>query len=416
MYAVNGGIKTGLGRNTGWPRAETGWSGGIGLKILHLYSDWKWTGPAEPAIQACRSLMDRGHEVIFACCEPPPEYFESVKQKALDLDLNVTTRFKLDRHMHPWNTLHDLATLPVFMRRQKVDIVHCHLSHDHGLGTRCTHWSWSGRPPLVRSLYKRSVLKPSWLNRWLLKSYTDGYVTFTDSFRDDYIHRFQLPPDRVVVSPMSIDLDRFRPDRPFADMRAKFGIAPDAPVIGIVGRFQKYRRAEVFIEAAHRVLQEAPEARFVIIGRSGQLQKTVIEPIRRLGIEQQVILTGYLTDEYADTLASLDIFTLLMPGFDGTARAVREAMALAKPCVVSNYGMLPEIVPHDVAGLSVPPRPEELAAGWLRLIRDDETRRRMGMAARRHAEENFRIDTVGPCLETLYERLLGARATDTGND
>jgi len=45
------------------------------------------------------------------------------------------------------------------------------------------------------------------------------------------------------------------------------------------------------------------------------------------------IFAGYLIDNYVDTLKSLDIFTLMMPGFDGTARAMREAMALGIPCV-----------------------------------------------------------------------------------
>ena len=29
------------------------------MKVLFLYSDWKWTGPAEPVLQMCQGLQDR---------------------------------------------------------------------------------------------------------------------------------------------------------------------------------------------------------------------------------------------------------------------------------------------------------------------------------------------------------------------
>jgi glycosyltransferase involved in cell wall biosynthesis len=107
-----------------------------------------------------------------------------------------------------------------------------------------------------------------------------------------------------------------------------------------------------------------------------------------------------------DTLACLDIFSLLMPGSDGTARAVREAMAMAKPCVVSDYYMLPEIVEHGKAGFVVPDDPELLAQAWLTLIQDTKLREKMGLTARQHALERFRTDAVGPVLEEFYQRIL----------
>ncbi|MCF7855601.1 MAG: glycosyltransferase family 4 protein [Candidatus Pacebacteria bacterium] len=377
------------------------------MKLLHLYSDWKWTGPAEPALQTCRSLMDRGHEIVFACCRQAMDYNESVPEKAREMGIEPLTRFGLDRHMPPLKTLHDLSSLPRYLAEERFDVVHCHLSHDHAFGGVCSRMVLKGRPAIVRSLYRRSVLRASLPNRFLLRRLTDGYVVFTDAFRDEYVRRFALLSERVAVSPMPVDLDRFGPGQKLKNMRAEFGIAADAPVIGIVGRFQKYRRADVFLEAASHVLQQAPEARFLVIGRSSQLQDTVIKPMEELGIADRVILTGYRIEDYVDTLACCDIFTLLMPGFDGTARAVREAMALGIPCVVANYGMLPEIVPHQQAGLVAETTPEALAEAWLQFVQDPETRAELGKGARRHAEMHFQLDDIAPCLEKLYATVAG---------
>ena len=380
------------------------------MKVLHLYSDWKWTGPSEPVLQACLELQQRGHDVLIAYRSQQHDAEENVGAKLAALGLRGTSEFALDRYLGIGGTLHDLAALPRFIRREAFDIVHTHLCHDHVLGGLCVRALGRRRPLLVRTLHRRTVLDPTVGYRFQLRHLTDGCLAFTERFRQEYIDRFRLPPARVAVLPMSVDLERFNPARTFRDMRSEFGIAPDAPVIGIVGRFQKYRRMDIFLEAVRLLSAEAPETRFLVIGRSSKMQETVIEPMRKLGVQERVILTGYRIDDYVDIMSSLDLFTLLMPGFDGTARAVREALALAKPCVVSDFGMLPDIVAHDRTGLVVPDKDaESLAHAWLKLVRDPERRLAMGAAARCSAQERFRTELIGPALEDFYERLLSER-------
>lgn len=378
------------------------------MKILHLYSDWKWTGPAEPVLQMCRSLQDRGHHVVIAHARTPSAIDEDMTGKVREYGLTGTTEFALDRHLPPLRTMRDLWAIPRYVKREKFDVVHMHLCHDNCVGGYWIPLLAGGQcPVLVRTLHRRSVLKNSLGYRYMLTRLSHGLLVFTEGFRRQYIDRFGLDPDRVAVQPMPIDLERFSQSRSFRDMRPEFGIAPDAPLIGIVGRYQKYRKAEVFLEAAAKLLDVEPAARFMVIGRSSQIQETVVEPMHRLGIGKQVVLTGYRIDDYDDLIAGLDIFSLLMPGFDGTARAVREAMALGTPCVVSDFGMLPDIVPHETAGLVVSDDADALATAWLRLIRDPALRRSLGKGAADHAREHFRVDKVGECLESFYQKLGG---------
>jgi UDP:flavonoid glycosyltransferase YjiC (YdhE family) len=41
------------------------------MKILQLFSNWKWTGPADPILNLCKGLEKRGHEVTLAYQKPP---------------------------------------------------------------------------------------------------------------------------------------------------------------------------------------------------------------------------------------------------------------------------------------------------------------------------------------------------------
>ena len=65
----------------------------------------------------------------------------------------------------------------------------------------------------------------------------------------------------------------------------------------------------------------------------------------------------------------MDIFVFLMAGSDGTARALREAMAMGKPVVVADRGILPELVEDGISGLVVKDTPDELAKATLQLLR-----------------------------------------------
>ena len=66
------------------------------MKILHLFSDWKWTGPADPTVSLCKELERRGHEVHLAHGTPPTPVEDSVGKRAGAAGVKATTQFHLN--------------------------------------------------------------------------------------------------------------------------------------------------------------------------------------------------------------------------------------------------------------------------------------------------------------------------------
>ena len=377
------------------------------LKILHLYSDWRWTGPCEGVLQVCKKLMEMGHDVRVAFRAPP--FFtedRTIEKKAKEMGINAVTDFSLDRYMGIRNTIKDLINLPRYLKKERFDIIHMHLSHDHFLGTICAYLIGKKRPILVRTFHKRSVLRNNLFNRTLLRL-TDGYLFFTEGFRKKYVLEFGIDTERTGIQKMTVDLERFNPEKKYKDMRKEFGIPKDSVVIGTVARFQRYRRMDWFLEASKEIINRHRNVYFLMIGRSSQIKDTVIDPIKRLGIAHRVIVAGYRKEDYVDTISCLDIFTLLMPGSDGTARALREAMAMGKACVVSDYGMLPEIVGDSAVVIH---GTESLVFAWDKLIRDPEKRKELGKRAREYSLKNFDIKEAAKSLEKFYFKMIRYRA------
>ena len=124
-----------------------------------------------------------------------------------------------------------------------------------------------------------------------------------------------------------------------------------------------------------------------------------------MGLKDHVIFTGYQLHEYPEVLATLDMKVFLVPGSDGSCRAVREAMAMGKPVIVARRGMLPEIVEDGVSGVVVEDSPENLADAIVSLVRDVPLRKKMGEAAMRRMQDEFNLEMQSVMIEEVYKEL-----------
>ncbi|MDH4179371.1 MAG: glycosyltransferase, partial [Armatimonadota bacterium] len=93
---------------------------------------------------------------------------------------------------------------------------------------------------------------------------------------------------------------------------------------------------------------------------------------------------------------------------EGLGVAGLEAMAMARPVVVSDAGGLPESVVHGETGLVVPAGDAAaLAEALLSLLRHRNRAKEMGEAGRKRALEHYDRPHVVGRIAALYEELLG---------
>jgi glycosyltransferase involved in cell wall biosynthesis len=186
-------------------------------------------------------------------------------------------------------------------------------------------------------------------------------------------------------------------------VREELGIPHDAPVVGTVANFRALKGHGYLLQAAGRIREAIPEARFVLVGR-GPLEDQVRRQAGEMGLNGTVVFAGFRTD-VPRVAASFDVFAL--PSlYEGLSIALLEVMALGKPVVVTRVGGSPEVVSDGVDGLLVPPRdPEALAQGILTVLRDVSLRQRLGASARRRAAD-FDIRHAVRRTEQVYGELL----------
>jgi glycosyltransferase involved in cell wall biosynthesis len=391
------------------------------MNILHLFSNWKWTGPAEHALQLAHRLGLRGHQVLFAYGGPPKEDLEGIRQKAQSLPIK-TVELRLKKHLNLLSNARDLWALRNLLRDFRPDLIHTHLTNDHLLGGMAAR-VFSPSTKVVRTSYEGEGMEPSLRNQILLSYFTSGLITISEKGRETCIRNFALPPERVWKVEVGVDTARFdpqgvraTPDKDTRDagsarvdtaLRRSLGLSPSDVVVGIVARIQRHRRFEVFLEAFRQASREMPNLRAILVGRGTNMIPVAVEPAKRMGLNGRVLFPGYKGgEEYVEALASMDIKVFLVPGTDGSCRAVREAMAMGVPIIAARRGMLPEMVKEGEVGLLVEDSPENLANAILKLARDAALRRKMGQAARKRAVEYFSLDREEEEVEAIYNTLL----------
>ena len=212
-----------------------------------------------------------------------------------------------------------------------------------------------------------------------------------------------VPASKVVVVRSGIDLRKFDGLKDTEDLRKEFGIARDAPLVGNVAALAPHKDQTCLLEAARRVVDAFPGVRFLIVGE-GPLEVALREHRARLGLEREVIFTGFRRDVGA-ILRMLDVF-VLSSYLEGLGTSVLDAMLVGLPIVATRVGGIPEAVEDGENGLLVPPRsPEALSEAICRLLEDRAMRERLGRRGKTRVHR-FDIRETVRRTEAVYVDLL----------
>ncbi|HVH07758.1 MAG TPA: glycosyltransferase family 4 protein [Myxococcota bacterium] len=375
------------------------------LRILLLTSDWKWTGPAEPMLELAAGLRERGHQVDVACPEAPAGELRGVASEARQRGLDPALEVGRGRGEWWLRDAADARRLRAFVAERRFDLIHAFHTRDHALALRAAGLRPGRRSArVVRSWRKGEGLPREPWSRLLFGPGSDGVFCVAPGVADRCRAQRGGRPTRGWFG--AVDLDRFAPRPPDAAMRASLGLAPEHRTIGIVARVQPHRRFDLLLEAAARLFARDERARLLVIGRGTRREELAEAPARRLGIADRVLFAGYRSADYAEVLGAIDVFTFLVPGSDGTCRALLEAAACGIPAVATRRGALPEIVADGETGLLADETPDALAAAWAALLDDGDRRRTFGGAARKRAESHFTRARLASEVLVLYREAL----------
>jgi glycosyltransferase involved in cell wall biosynthesis len=237
----------------------------------------------------------------------------------------------------------------------------------------------------------------------LMTHWTDGFIGVAEAHGRHLIDIEGFPAEKVHVIPNGVDVARFHPRQSGEAVRSELGLAPTAPVIGIVAALRPEKDHALFLQAAKIVRDRIPTAKFLIVG-DGPQRAPLVELAGQLGLSDAVHFLGNRSD-VPEVLAAMDVFALTSQ-IEANPVSILEAMASGKPVVAPEVGSIGESVSDGETGfLTVPGDLLQVADRLSELAGDPQKARRMGQAGRAVVVAHWSLEGMVEGYEQLIAKI-----------
>jgi glycosyltransferase involved in cell wall biosynthesis len=321
---------------------------------------------------------------------------------------------ELRRTIHPARDLVALGRLVQVFRRLRPDVVHTHTAKAGALGRVAARLS--GVPVCVHTFHGHVLdgyFSPATTRLFLqieraLARLSDRVITVSPRLRDAVLAMGIGRPEQVEVVPLGLELDRFHhPRSRGGGLRTRFGLPPDTPLLGIVGRLVPIKDHPTLFKAL-TLLDAGSQATHLVVVGDGERREALQGLAYHLGLASRIRFLGWRNDLEA-ILGELDVVVCCSQN-EGTPVALIEAMAAGVPVLSTDVGGVGDLIVHGETGWLVPPEdPPALAEAIRALLVDPALRARLAASARTVALQRHGVDGLIQRMEALYTGLLMER-------
>ena len=244
-----------------------------------------------------------------------------------------------------------------------------------------------------------------WRKRFALREFSrlDGLVLASQWWCEQVRKYMPLPADRFFVVHNPIDIS-------FEQSALQMSIERPGNTVLSIGVMERAKGVFDILSAAESL---TPRVEFQLQLVGAEREPNVLNKVReqiaaRSLSEVTQVKPAVSNKEKMDLFKNASI--LLLPSyFENLPLVLVEAAAAGLAIVTTPVGAVPEFLQHGISALFVEPgHPEQIADALLKLLRQPEERRRLGMAARetylKHLASSRSLDS----LDRVYRRLLGA--------
>ena len=229
-------------------------------------------------------------------------------------------------------------------------------------------------------------------------------ITISEFSRQRISHVFGIDPSEIVVTPLAAQESFRRMNRELAARQVAERLGIHKPFLLHVGDLHPRKNHISLIRAFRELLAAHPNLPHLLVlaGKRTWFASRVIDEIRRAGLEERVVLTGFVEDEILPALYNAaDVF--VFPSFyEGFGLPVVEAMACGRPVVCSASSALPEVV--DGAGIFFDPNSVGEQTRAIRdILLDRELSQRMEKKSLQRAAFFDWRETARQTLDVYYQ-------------
>lgn len=384
------------------------------IKIAHTISRVAFGGAEENTLFTINGLDKQRYSIdLIVGDEFNQELLKHIIKDSSSLNVSKVRELK-----GSLNLLSDpiaLLKLIKIFKREKYDIVHTHAIKPGILGRIAA--KYAGVPIIICGLHGSAFAAfDNKILDWLLiyfekftGKFTDAYISVSDTLSEKYQKEGIGINTKYYTVLSGMDLSSFiniKKRFNVKDIKKELNIDPDAFIIGNVARLEEVKGHKYLLDAFQMVKEIKKESNIVlVIVGEGKEKNNLQEYVKKVGLENCVIFTGYRKD-IEKIMSIMDIFVLSSLR-EGLPRVLVQASAAGIPSVAFNVDGVPEIVTNNYNGFLVEPKDiNGLAEKIIKYIDNKELMKLHSENGKKFTKDRWTIENMVKQTDKIYQELV----------
>ena len=299
-----------------------------------------------------------------------------------------------------------LNILPVrkLIRKINPDVLHAHYAGVNGVLA-----ALSGFHPFILTPWGSDILinAKSRIMRPLIKfvlNKADLITCDAEQMKEELIN-LGIIASKIKITYFGVDTEKFSPGPKDQNLIKELGLQNNLTVISL-RNLEPIYDLETLIKAILLIVKEFPKVKFIIAGK-GSEEKKLKTLAENLKISENITFIGFIpNDELPKYLRLADIYISTSLS-DSTSVSLLEAMSCGLASVVTEVGENKLILKDGGYGVLIPVKNSKiLAEKIIYLLKNEETRNKIGKIGRKIIEEKYNYYKEMANVENLYKDLI----------
>lgn len=217
-----------------------------------------------------------------------------------------------------------------------------------------------------------------------------------------------ISEEKMTPVPMGVSLEEI----PFFGYTTEPNRPDKEKIVLYLGSLDKVRKMDFLIRAFKKVLKKEENAKLYLVGGGDDPsdEQLLKDEARRLGIEDAVFITGFLSQQEALQYAkdaNVCVSPILPTPIYNCASPTKliEYMAMGKAVVANDHPEQSLVISESKAGICVPYEEDAFAQAILYLLNHPEEAKQMGIRGREYVEKHRGYEQIADLVETTLLRV-----------
>ena len=363
------------------------------MNILYINSKKNWGGVASWMLKTARGLTERGHNIIILSAE------KSKFTKEAPNDLNIIPcKFGFD--YNPKIIFYIICLI----KKYKIDLIVTNIEKEIAVGGVAAKIC---KIPNIRRVGRDDDFNDKKKKiRFRHEKFVDYSIIPCNAVYEKAVqHSPWLKKHKFVTIYNGRNVKIFDKNE-ISKIRSNWNVKENEITIGITAQLTKVKNIDSLIKAFEIIQRDFSNTKLIITG-SGYEEENLRDMVEKINLENKVVFHGF-TNEPQLIAAAYDIGVLvsLNEGFPNT---IVEYMSVETPVVTTDVGGVKEIITDGENGLITGFKAKEIAKDIIKLLENDEYRKRIGKSGLQTIKENFTEDKMIKDLEKFLEKIINEK-------